>query len=57
MNNIEKLKALTATAELEAAKFEKGNKTAGTRLRKVAMEIKKLCSDIRTEVSEKKNEK
>lgn len=56
MNNIEQLKSLVATAELEATKFEKGNKTAGTRLRKAAMEIAKLCKVIRTEVSEKKNE-
>lgn len=55
-NNIEQLESLVATAKVEATKFEKGNKTAGTRLRKAALQITKLCKVIRTEVSEKKNE-
>jgi len=57
MSNIAKLNTLVATANEEATKFEKGNKTAGTRLRKAALEIQKLCKSIRTEVSEKKNQK
>lgn len=57
MTNIEQLKSLVATAELEATKFENGNNTAGRRLRKTALEIQKLCKVIRFDVSEKKNEK
>jgi len=57
MSNIAKLNTLVATANEEATKFEKGNNAAGTRLRKAALEIQKVCKAIRTEVSEKKNEK
>lgn len=36
--------------------FEKGNKSAGTRLRKALQNIKKLSQEIRKEISEKKKE-
>jgi len=35
--------------------YEKGNKAAGTRVRKGMQEIKQLAQDIRVEVQEKKN--
>lgn len=40
----------------ENAKFEeKGNKAAGTRARKALMDLKKLATDRRKEIQEKKN--
>lgn len=56
MDKIEKLEELTAIAKEEAVKFyDKGNKSAGTRLRKTLMEIKKLSHEIRANVTETKN--
>lgn len=40
----------------DAAKFEeKGNKAAGTRIRKGLQEIKTVAQDLRKEISEMKN--
>lgn len=55
MKSFQDLESLIASASEDAAKFEKGNKTAGTRLRKKMQEIKKLAQAIREEVSETKN--
>lgn len=55
MEKLEKLAELNATAQQEGTKFEAGNKTAGTRLRKTLLEIKNLCHDIRKDVLETKN--
>lgn len=56
MNLIEKLEALVAEAKQNAEAFyNKGNKSAGTRLRKNAQDIKNLTAEIRKDVSEKKN--
>jgi len=53
---IEKAEALVVSLRENSDKFtEKGNKSAGTRTRKDAMEIKKLMSDIRNEVTNIKN--
>ncbi|MFK7846794.1 MAG: histone H1 [Rhodothermales bacterium] len=38
-----------------AAFYEKGNKAAGTRVRKGMQELKSLAQDIRLDVQEKKN--
>ncbi|MDX1420229.1 MAG: histone H1 [Rubricoccaceae bacterium] len=35
--------------------YQKGNKAAGTRVRKAMQELKKMAQDIRVEVQEKKN--
>jgi len=57
MNSFEKLKELVASTEADATAFYvKGNKAAGTRLRKAYMEIKNLASAGRNEVSELKNQ-
>lgn len=57
MNSFEKIKELIASAEGDARKcYERGNKAAGTRLRKVYLEIKKLAALGRNEVSELKNQ-
>lgn len=50
------LKDLVASLEDDFTKFyEKGNKAAGTRVRKGCQEIKNLCQEIRVDVSSKKN--
>lgn len=55
MERFEDLKAKLAEIEAEAEKFySKGNKAAGTRLRKGLQEIKNLAQEIRVDVSEKK---
>ena len=56
MNSFEKIKELILSAEADANKFyEKGNKVAGTRLRKAYLEIKNAAGTGRNEVSELKN--
>jgi len=56
MEKITELKALLETAEKEAQAFyEKNNKAAGTRLRNALQEIKVIATDLRKDVTEKKN--
>lgn len=56
MSTFQKLKDLIAATEVEAIAFhEKGNKAAGTRLRKAYQEIKALAQAGRAEVTELKN--
>ncbi|TAE54849.1 MAG: histone H1 [Bacteroidetes bacterium] len=51
-----KLKGIVLGVEEDFSKFyEKGNKAAGTRVRKALQEIKELSQEIRKEVQEKKN--
>jgi hypothetical protein len=48
--------AILNEAEEDLTKFdEKGNKAAGTRLRKAMQSIKALAQEIRVEVQERKN--
>lgn len=55
MQEFDKLKELIASVEPEVLKFEeKGNKSAGTRVRGVMQEIKKLAQDIRIKVQDQK---
>lgn len=55
--NFEALRAEFKNAELNAEKFyNKGNKSAGTRLRKSLNEIKKLSLALRKEITAAKNE-
>ncbi|MES2063089.1 MAG: histone H1 [Bacteroidota bacterium] len=55
MSKIAKLKDLVSSAEADATKFyEKGNSTAGTRLRKALQEIKVTAQEIRQDVTTKK---
>jgi len=57
MEKFEELKSLVTSLEEDTTKFyEKGNKAAGTRLRKGCQEIKNLCQDIRKEVSKLKTD-
>jgi hypothetical protein len=56
MELYEELKKLVADLEEDANKFyEKGNKVAGTRVRKGCQDIKNICQSIRVDVSSKKN--
>jgi len=55
MSAFKKLKELVAAAEADATAFyEKGNKAAGTRLRKAFQEIKSTAQAGRAEVTELK---
>ncbi len=56
MELYEQLKNLVAGLEVDFTKFyEKGNKAAGTRVRKGCQDVKNLCQEIRVDVSNKKN--
>lgn len=58
MEKFEKVKALVAGIEADAAKFyDGGNGAAGTRVRKAMQDLKVLATDIRKEITEKKNSK
>lgn len=50
METIEKIKELTETLSIDMTKFNSGNKSAGTRARKTAQELKSLLQQLRTEV-------
>lgn len=49
----EKLKGLVENLAVEEAKFEKGNNSAGARMRKILQEIKKVAQDSRVAILEK----
>jgi len=58
MSAFKKLKELVTATEADATAFyEKGNKAAGTRLRKALQEIKVLAQEGRNEVTAKKSAK
>jgi hypothetical protein len=53
MNRLQELRDLLNTFEKDFVKFyEKGNKSAGTRVRKHMNELKRKAQDIRREVQE-----
>jgi exonuclease VII small subunit len=55
MEKFTELKTIVLQMEEDALKFfEKGNKAAGTRVRKSLQDIKVLAQEIRKEVQEKK---
>ncbi|NDC88170.1 MAG: histone H1 [Bacteroidetes bacterium] len=57
MQQFNDLKALIASVEDDVEKFSaKGNKAAGTRIRKAMQDVKNLAQEIRVEVQNKKNE-
>jgi hypothetical protein len=56
MNQFEKLiKHLEGLKEDFTKFYDKGNKTAGTRVRKGMQELKEMAQEIRQEVQDKKN--
>jgi hypothetical protein len=52
METVEKIKELTELLSVDASKFYKGNKSAGTRARKTAQELKALLQQFRGEILE-----
>jgi hypothetical protein len=54
METLEKIKELTESLTMDAGKFYKGNKSAGTRARKTAQELKGLLQQFRGEILEER---
>lgn len=54
METLEKIKELTEVLSVDTTKFFKGNKSAGTRARKSAQELKALLQKLRAEILEHK---
>jgi hypothetical protein len=54
--NIEKLEAEMEQLKIEMEKFDRGNKSAGTRARKVLQNVKAICQEMRVEIQSKKND-
>lgn len=52
METLEQIKVLTETLSVDTTKFFGGNKSAGTRARKSAQELKALLQKLRTEILE-----
>jgi len=53
MSRIQELKDLVGTFEKDFVKFyEKGNKSAGTRVRKAMNDLKRKAQEVRKEVQE-----
>lgn len=52
MSTIEKIKELTESLSIDTGKFYEGNKSAGTRARKSAQEMKALLQQLRGEILE-----
>lgn len=54
METLEQIKFLTEKLSVDTTKFFAGNKSAGTRARKSAQELKSLLQKLRTEILESK---
>jgi hypothetical protein len=52
METLEQLKVLMEELSVDTTKFFKGNKSAGTRVRKTSQELKKLLQELRIDVLE-----
>ena len=52
--DLSKLMAEIENLKIELEKFERGNKSAGTRARKVCQNIKKAVQEVRIQIQEKK---
>ena len=52
LTTIEQIKFKTEELSVDTGKFYKGNKSAGTRARKVAQELKALLQVLSTEILE-----
>jgi hypothetical protein len=52
METLEQIKEITEVLALDTTKFYGGNKSAGTRARKSAQELKSLIQKLRTEILE-----
>jgi len=54
METLEQIKELTEVLSVDATKFYKGNKSAGTRARKTAQDLKNLLQTLRSEILEER---
>ena len=55
-DNVQELVNTLTEALDDATKFsDKGNKAAGTRVRKALLDVSKACKDIRQQVTNEKN--
>lgn len=54
MDTLENIKTLVETLSIDTTKFYGGNKSAGTRARKTAQDLKALLQDLRGEILEHK---
>ena len=54
METLENIKSLVETLSVDTSKFYSGNKSAGTRARKTAQELKALLQDLRGEILDHK---
>ena len=54
METIAKIKEVTESLSVDTEKFYKGNKSAGTRARKSAQELKALLQQLRGEILDSK---
>lgn len=52
METLEQIKNLVETLTVDTTKFYSGNKSAGTRARKAAQELKSLLQKLRGEILE-----
>jgi len=52
--SLQKLADEIELLKAEYEKFERGNKSAGTRARKILQNIKKICQEIRIQIQEAK---
>ena len=53
--HFEELKSILEETEADVEKFyEKGNKAAGTRVRKAMQEVKRVAQDLRVDIQDKK---
>ncbi|HSQ41324.1 MAG TPA: hypothetical protein VLM37_03480 [Fibrobacteraceae bacterium] len=56
MNLIQSLEQEIESLKREYEKFERGNKSAGTRARKVLQNIKRLCQELRVQIQSVKKD-
>jgi hypothetical protein len=54
METLEKIKELTELLSVDTVKFYKGNKSAGTRARGTAQELKEVLQNFRKEILEER---
>jgi hypothetical protein len=54
METLEKLKTLMEELSVDTVKFYKGNKSAGTRARKISQEMKAVLQQLRGEILDAK---
>ena len=57
METLEQIKTLTETLSVDTTKFFSGNKSAGTRARKTAQDLKALLQKLRGEILDNRKTK